>query len=127
GTTFVFAQRVSSNGVVKWSPSTNGLNLSVDGESRGPVITSDERGGAHIFWYNVPGPYNIWKTHIDSSGNFSPKTALYLTPNNYPLIRAVSDGIGGAVIAWATNGGGTSQSDIYTQRINLSGAVQWNA
>ncbi|MEO8447498.1 MAG: T9SS type A sorting domain-containing protein [bacterium] len=127
GTTFVFAQRISSTGVLKWSPATNGLNLSVDGESRGPVITSDENGGAHIFWYNVPGPYNVWKTHIDSSGNFTPKIALYLTANNYPLIRAVSDGAGGAVIAWATNGGGITQSDIYTQRINLSGAVQWIA
>jgi len=126
GTTLVFAQRVSSNGTIKWSPSTNGFNLSVSGESRSPVITSDERGGAHIFWYNVPGPYNIWKTHIDSSGNFPPKEALYLTPNNYPLIRAVSDGEGGAVIAWATNGGGASQSDVFAQRINLAGDEQWN-
>ncbi|MBK8550013.1 MAG: T9SS type A sorting domain-containing protein [Ignavibacteria bacterium] len=127
GTTLVFAQRVSSNGTVKWSPASNGLNLSESGECRAPVITSDERGGAHIFYYNVPGPYNVWKSHVDSSGNFLPKTALYLTPNNYPLIRAVSDGVGGAVIAWATNGGGATQSDIYAQRINLAGAVQWNA
>ena len=126
GTTLVFAQRVASNGAVKWSPANNGLNLSESGECRAPVVTSDERGGAHIFYYNVPGPYNIWKSHVDSSGNFLPKTALYLTPNNYPLIRAVSDGVGGAVIAWATNGGGATQSDIYTQRINLAGAVQWN-
>lgn len=126
GATLVFAQRVASNGAVKWSPSTNGLNLSVSGECRGPVITSDERGGAHIFYYNVPGPYNVWKSHVDSSGNFLPKTALYLTPNNYPQIRAVSDGVGGAVIAWATNGFAATQSDIYAQRINLAGAVQWN-
>ena len=125
GTTLVFAQRVASNGVVKWSPATNGYNLSVSGESRAPVITSDERGGAHIFWYNVPGPYNIWKSHIDSSGNFPPKEALYLTSNNYPLIRAVSDGAGGAVISWATNGFGASQSDIFAQRINLAGDEQW--
>jgi hypothetical protein len=127
GTTLIFAQRIASNGALKWSPSTNGLNLSVSGESRAPVITSDERGGAHIFWYNVPGPYNIWKTHIDSSGTFTPKVALYLTPNNYPQIRAISDGVGGAVLAWATNGSGANGSDIYVQRINLSGAVQWDA
>jgi len=127
GATLIFAQRITSNGIIKWSPSTNGYNLSVSGESRAPVITSDERGGAHIFWYNVPGPYNIWKTHIDSSGNFPPKEALYLTANNYPLIRAVSDGTGGAVISWATNGGGATGSDIYAQRINLAGDEQWNA
>ncbi|MBK8982652.1 MAG: T9SS type A sorting domain-containing protein [Ignavibacteria bacterium] len=127
GTTVIFAQRITSNGIIKWSPSTNGYNLSVSGESRAPVITSDERGGAHIFWYNVPGPYNIWKTHIDSSGNFPPKEALYLTQNNYPLIRAVSDGTGGAVISWATNGGGATASDIFAQRINFAGDEQWNA
>ncbi|MBK9331168.1 MAG: hypothetical protein IPM96_01925 [Ignavibacteria bacterium] len=127
GATLIFAQRITSNGIIKWSPSTNGYNLSVSGESRAPVITSDERGGVHIFWYNVPGPYNIWKTHIDSSGNFPPKEALYLTANNYPLIRAVSDGTGGAVISWATNGGGATGSDIYAQRINLAGDEQWNA
>ncbi|MDQ3021639.1 MAG: T9SS type A sorting domain-containing protein [Bacteroidota bacterium] len=123
GTTFVFAQRVTSAGILKWTPATNGLNLSVNGESRGPVITTDERGGAHIFWYND----NIWKTHIDSSGNFPPKTSLSFTPNGYPLIRAVSDGVGGAVIAWATTIIAASQTDIYAQRINLSGAVQWIA
>ena len=40
----------------------------------------------------------------------------------YPTI--VSDGAGGAIIAWQDVGGVTSW-DIYTQRINAAGVVQW--
>ena len=40
----------------------------------------------------------------------------------YPTI--VSDGAGGAIIAWQDVGGVTSW-DIYTQRINATGVVQW--
>ncbi len=126
GATFIFAQRADANGNLKWNPSGNGLNLSVTGQSRVPVMTIDGRGGANIFWFNVPGPYYIWKTHIDTSGNFLPKDTLKLTGNNYPQIRATYDGSGGAVVTWASYPGSAS-SNIYAQRVDIGGNELWDS
>ena len=53
-------------------------------------------------------------TTISTAANFQ----------NYPTI--VSDGAGGAIITWQDYRSGTN-SDIYAQRVNSSGAVQWTA
>ncbi len=41
-----------------------------------------------------------------------------------PMI--VSDGLGGAIISWTDYRTGTT-ADIYAQRVNSTGAVQWTA
>ncbi|MDQ3022384.1 MAG: hypothetical protein M3R36_17725, partial [Bacteroidota bacterium] len=125
GTSRVFAQRVNSTGQAQWNVSNNGHDLNPIGEQRGPVITTDGSGGAHIFWYDLQaGPGNIWKTHINFSGSFLPASAFTQTANNYPQIRAVYDGSGGAVVAWATNG--SSTGNIYAQRVNINSTPMWN-
>jgi hypothetical protein len=43
--------------------------------------------------------------------------------NNQDFSRMVSDGSGGAIIVW--NDLRNSTSDIYAQRINANGVVQW--
>ena len=125
GTSRVFAQRVNSTGQAQWNVSNNGYDLNPIGEQRGPVITTDGSGGAHIFWYDLQaGPGNIWRTHIASSGSFLPASAFTITPNNSPRIRAVYDGSGGAVVAWAPNG--SSTGNIYAQRVNINGTEMWD-
>jgi hypothetical protein len=39
----------------------------------------------------------------------------------------VSDGVGGAIVTWQDRRAGTGEDDIYAQRMNASGAVQWTA
>src|SRR5262249_7976869 len=44
---------------------------------------------------------------------------------SYPV--AISDGAGGAIFAWEDESGISLPGDIYVQRINASGVVQWTA
>src|SRR5665647_3194746 len=44
---------------------------------------------------------------------------------NHTIIHGVSDGAGGAIFTWCFVGNGGTQ-DIYAQRINATGSLQWN-
>ena len=82
-----------------------------------------------IFAWQLLGLADIYAQRINGSG------AVQWTANGvaistatdyqyYPTI--VSDGAGGAIITWYDHRSGTND-DIYAQRINASGAVQWTA
>ena len=51
--------------------------------------------------------------------------ALCTAANDQINPQIVSDGSGGAIITWQDYRGGNY--DIYAQRVNASGAVQWTA
>lgn len=108
----------SQNGIVVSSAINNQIN---------PVIATDGSGGSIVaFMDRHNGKFEIFAQRMNSSG-----VALWTTngvvicsqDSNYnPMI--VSDGSGGAIIAWQSYRGSTL-SDIYAQRVNSSGAVQW--
>jgi len=94
-----------------------------------PMIVSDGSGGAIITWHDVRGgsAYDIYAQRIDSLGN------VLWTADGVPICTAlyiqydptiVSDGSGGAIITWQDYRNGTDY-DIYTQRVNVSGNIQW--
>jgi hypothetical protein len=91
-------------------------------------IVSDGAGGAIIVWRDMrPGTHDeIYAQRVDLYG-----TPLW-TANGVPIAALAgsqsapviaTDGAGGAIIAWVDNRGGTL--DIYAQRVNASGVVQW--
>src|SRR5205814_795472 len=93
-----------------------------------PTIVTDGAGGAIITWEDHRSGTNsgIYAQRINASG-----TAQW-TPNGVPVSTAahsqvgptiVSDGAGGAIVTWADERG--TNDDIYAQRINGSGVVQW--
>ena len=92
-----------------------------------PMITTDGSGGSIITWQDKHnGKYEIFAQRMNSDGNALWTTngiAICTQDSNYcPVI--VSDGSGGAIIAWQSYRGSTT-ADIYAQRVNSSGAVQW--
>jgi hypothetical protein len=124
----VYAQRVNASGAVLWT--ANGVALcATAGEQFNPQITSDGAGGAIVTWHDTrSGFYDIYAQRVNASG------AVQWTANgvalctatgdqNYPTIT--SDGAGGAIVAWYDLRSGNL--DIYAQRVNASGAVQWTA
>ncbi|MCX6163553.1 MAG: hypothetical protein NTU73_01620 [Ignavibacteriae bacterium] len=92
-----------------------------------PSVATDGSGGSIITWMDKrSGKYEIYAQRMNPTSN-----ALWTTngipictqdSNFYPMI--VSDGVGGAIIAWKSYRG-SNLSDIYAQRVNSSGAVQW--
>jgi predicted lipoprotein with Yx(FWY)xxD motif len=127
----IYAQRINASGTVQWT--TNGVPISIAANAQEyPTIVSDGAGGAIITWRDWRSTMNwdIYAQRINASG-----MALW-TANGVPISTAagyqefptiVSDGAGGAVITWDDYRSGTSNPDIYAQRINASGMVQWTA
>jgi predicted lipoprotein with Yx(FWY)xxD motif len=124
----IYAQRINASGTAEWT--ADGVPLcTATGNQRYPQVTSDGAGGAIVTWYDDrSGSSNdIYARRINASG-----TAEW-TADGVPLCTAtgdqeypqvISDGAGGAIIAWMDFRSGASY-DIYARRINASGTIQW--
>ena len=123
----LYAQRVSASGTLQWA--AGGVALCAGaGDQNSFSITSDNAGGVMAAWedFRNGSHLDIFAQRINSAG-----TAMWV-PNGVPVCAAtnhqyvgsiVGDGEGGAIVPWhdARSGG----FDIYVQRINASGAMQW--
>ena len=92
-----------------------------------PTMTTDGSGGTIITWQDKRnGKYEIYAQRMNSAGNAMWTTngiAICTQDSNFnPII--VSDGSGGGIIAWKAYRGSVT-GDIFAQRVNSSGAVQW--
>ncbi len=97
-----------------------------------PTITSDGASGAIVTWQDYRGGYmgppGIYAQRLNSAGvvqwaangvalqGIEPSTSA-----KYPTIT--SDAVGGAIVTWYDKRSGVN--DIYAQRVNSTGAVQW--
>jgi hypothetical protein len=100
-------------------------------------IASDGNGGAFVVWSDwrighpaPPSTADIYAQHIDAAGNM-----LWGT-NGIPICAAVrmqdggpvvSDGAGGALIAWNDERTSSLHPRVYMQRIDASGNALWIA
>ncbi len=123
----LYAQRVSAMGTLQWAG--RGVPFSSSTLSKAPlVIASDDAGGVIGAW--VEGANYVMKLYagrITSAGSVAWTASgvpIDTLPGNPQQPAIVKDGSHGAVIAWQTQRGGT-KTDIYAQRINPSGNVQW--
>jgi len=107
------------------------------------VITTDDNGGAIIVWYDDrAGQTNsdIYCQRVDVNGNAlwgidanddgaKDGISLCTAPEEQRAPVIVSDGAGGAIIAWhdERDTNTPKNRDIYAQRVNASGEVQWAA
>jgi hypothetical protein len=94
-----------------------------------PSVATDGSGGTIITWMDKrSGKYEIYAQRMNSTGNVMWNTngnAICTQDSNFnPMI--VSDGSGGAIISWQSYRG-SNLGDIYAQRVNSSGAIQWTA
>lgn len=124
----IYAQRINALGYSQWL--TDGIAVcSASGQQQYPRVIPDGTGGAIITWADSrSGSYIIYAQRIDGTG--SNLWALDGVPistgdgwQQYPEI--VSDGVGGAIITWQAGIG--ASADIYAQRIDGNGDVQWSS
>jgi hypothetical protein len=123
----VFAQRIDSNGSVMWT--ANGVTICSQVEhQQNPAIASDGSGGAIIAWEDRRnGGYDIYAQRIDANGVAqwtAGGIAVCTESQNQTAVQVVEDGSGGAVLAW-TDRRNTVDNDIFAQRVDASGALQW--
>ncbi len=127
----IYTQRIASVGAVQWT--TNGVaTCTMATDQLKPDICSDGANGVIITWYDYRSTtdFNIYAQRQGPGGAIVWAVDGVVMNNNvaYDQInpRIVSDGVGGAIIAWQDYRTGTT-SDIYAQRVAAAGAVQWTA
>lgn len=94
-------------------------------------VANDGSGGAIIVWpdYRSGSSSDIYVQRVDASGVVQwtmDGVVICTASNNQGSQQIVTDGLGGAIIIWADKRTG-SDYDIYAQRVNSSGVVQWAA
>jgi hypothetical protein len=128
GNNDIYAQRVNSSGVVQWT--ANGTALcTAAGNQQYPEIVPDGAGGAIVTWYDPrSGNWDIYAQRVNASGAVqwtADGVALCTATGDQQYPKIVSDGMSGAIVTWYDSRNGNS--DIYAQRVNATGVVQWTA
>ena len=122
----IYAQRVDGSGKTAWERSGVAL-CNAPGHESFPVITGNGAEGAIVAWVDTRnGNNDVFAQQVDGNG-----TVQWLTNGipvctvsgnqNYPVM--VSDGAGGAILAWWDMRSG--DFNIYAQRIDLTGNALW--
>lgn len=128
----IFAQRIDQNGNLLWN--SDGTPVCVDEYFQSNVqMISDAGGGAIVVWKNPTNNGDIYAQKIDQYGSRKwgiSGTAICTSEcySSYPCVA--SDGNGGAIIAWQNEDlfsyPYVKHPDIYAQRIDQSGSIQWS-
>lgn len=124
----VFAQRVNGNGIVLWAG--NGVPICTAANSQiNSRIEINGSGGAIIVWQDKRNgtDYDIYTQNINSGGVVqwtNGGLAICIASDTQSNPKIESDGIGGAVIAWADKRN-AGDYNIFAQRINSTGISQW--
>jgi hypothetical protein len=124
----IFAQRIDASGVPQWT--ANGIPICSTPEYQyKPAILNDGFGGAIITWHDFRDVNtNIYAQKINASGAAQWATngvRVCNPPGAEEYMTLVSDGAGGAIITWEDTRVNNHDPDIYVQKINTLGEVQW--
>lgn len=126
----VFAQRLNGAGMRLWAP-TGVAVCSIEHTHLLPRVVSDGRGGAIVVWEegrSYISQRDIYAQRIGPTGGLLWPTlgvGVCTAFNTQQSPQVVSDGNGGAIIAWQDHRNNTNASDIYAQRIDSSGQMLW--
>ncbi|HEX4958459.1 MAG TPA: T9SS type A sorting domain-containing protein [Lacibacter sp.] len=125
----IYAQAVDGSGNFLWT--VNGVAVCTSSSYQiDPVLISDGSTAVTIVWLdNRSGNYDIYAQKLNASA--VPQwtvngTVICNAAGMQGNCRIISDGVGGAILAW-DDGRGGSATDIYAQRIDASGVAQWAA
>ncbi|MDF1553877.1 MAG: Ig-like domain-containing protein [Deferrisomatales bacterium] len=132
----VYAQRVDAAGALQWQ--TGGMPVAAD-----PVsleysfgLVSDGAGGAIALLAladSAPAVFSAQKMDADGVTQWPAPVALtssYYSAQEVDTWRSVfiGDGLGGAILTWDGQGADPfNELDIYAQRVDTGGVVQWPA
>jgi hypothetical protein len=128
GDSDLWLQRVDPSGDMLW-PAPGVAVCTTSGDWRDARLEADGTGGAIITWEDYRGDNSdIYAQRVDGSGAvlWTPGGEAICTASGFQYSPAiVSDGAGGAIIAWEN--GVTGNYDIYAQRVDGSGETLWTA
>jgi len=119
------------NVLCEWpnSPDVNVPICTASGIQEHPRITTDGETGAIIVWQDISSSSSdIYAQRVDARGKLrwtQDGVAICLEKGDQWFPNLVSDGEGGAIIAWWDRRNGFANTDIYAQRIDSNGRILW--
>ncbi len=128
----LYAQRVNASGSVQWS--TNGV--SVKSGLTNPnywlisQMVTDGAGGFIVAWpdYRNSSNYRIFAQRMDATGSYqwaNNGKCLCDTTGSQVNPKLIADNAGGAIAVWAADRNNTGVYDVFAQRVNDQGDLQW--
>lgn len=127
----IYAQRLNAAGVPQWTSGGVAVCVATDDQLL-PSVISDGAGGAIIAWHDgrTGGVNNadIYAQKLNAAG-VAQWTAdgvlISSAARNQFVPELASDGAGGAIITWYDYRNNFSTPDVYAQRVNAAGVVEW--
>jgi hypothetical protein len=118
-----------SPAIAQWAEDSNPV-CTVGSPQYTAEMVPDGRGGAIVVWQDYRrGIYSdLFAQRVDRYGRpmwTAGGVSVCIADSNQTNHKVVSDGAGGAIIVWADNRKGTTNTDIYAQRIDSSGNAVW--
>ncbi len=123
----IYAQRIDSTGSVFWI--TNGIPVGAEigNQSAVDILCTSSSNGVMVTWRDGRnGHDDIYIDKISPSGISSwQQNGVLLSSSNFNKLNPniCSDGNGGAIVAWQDST--INDWDVYSQKINSSGQIQW--
>jgi uncharacterized protein YqiB (DUF1249 family) len=129
----IYAQRLNQMGAPLWA--TDGIAVCTASSLQNmPQIISDGGAGSAIVswedWRNFSQP-DIYAQHISNGfADWTFNGVVICSEPNFAQqynTRMVADGSGGAIMCWEDKRNSGTNTDLYAQRVNNSGVVQWTS
>lgn len=126
---YAMGQHLSAGGNELWEP--YGQIVCNSTRQYSPQLVSDGAGGGIFVWLdNRNGHLDIYAQRLNAAGAeqwTSCGVPVRVLPSDVGYnLAVVSDGSGGAIIAWS-DPRASAGFDIYAQHVNLTGAMLWTA
>ena len=124
----IYPQQISSTGVIQWNTNGNAVCVATNDQDL-PKIVTDGSGGSIITWYDfrTAGPTNddVYAQRMNGAGLqqwTADGNAVCTAPSFQENPTIVSDGTGGAWVAWQ-DFRNMSNWDLYASHVNGGGSV----
>jgi FlgD Ig-like domain len=130
----IYAHRVNPDGTTNSSwPASGKVICNASNVQSYPQIVSDGNEGAIITWDDIRNgtDYNIYVQRINGDATFptgwttANGKSICSVSGDQQFPQLVSDGNQGAIITWSDKRSGVLNRDVYAQRVDGSGAIQW--
>jgi hypothetical protein len=124
----VYAQKINRAGKLAWG--MQGIPVAkVSANQSNPKIVTDARGGVIICWedHRARDYPKIRVQHLGSRGQKLWESSLSVANVKSRQLnpKLISDGSGGAIVAWQDDRDVLSLEDIYAQKISSKGELLW--
>ena len=122
----IYAQWISGDGALQWSPSGVAINTEA-GNQKNPAVAPDGAGGFYIAWHDE-ATGKIKAQRINQSQTLLWPTAITVCTSSgtQSFIKMVADGQGNAILVWKDERNKViNGTDLFAQRIDGSGTRLW--